>query len=1346
MPFDPAMRDHQTWLGYLQPEGLVVSAAALVDLQVILPRDTISLQEDFRCLVNEIDIDGTETTMAVTDLKDFVLSVFGWPEECLVGLTSERPLPDDLTVPLPEFGETLAPSFAFVDTKPKDQAFPWLLLVQEVPPGKDLDALFSHDPKGWSASPARRFERLLRETKVSIGLLSNGTHLRLIYAPRGENAGSLTFPVSAMGEVAGRPILAAFHLLLNSGRLLTGPTEARLPALLAKSREYQGTVSVDLAEQVLDALYELLRGFQAANEHEKGELLRDVLADNPDSIYAALLTVLMRLVFLLYAEDRGLMPGTSLYEQHYSVHGLFKKLREDHEHYPDTIDHRYGAWPRLLALFRAVYDGCRHQQMRMPARHGHLFDPDRFTFLEGRSMTDPVLPLIADGVVYRVLDKLLILDGERLSYRTLDVEQIGSVYETMMGFRLEVTHGSTIAIKAAKRHGAPAAINLDELLVTKGADRVKWLADRTEQKFSGDAAKGIQSAATLDDLLISLDRKIARNATPDKVPKGSMVLQPSDERRRSGSHYTPRSLTEPIVRTALRPILERLGEKPTPEQILELKVADIAVGSGAFLVESCRQLGDELVKAWHTHGNMPTVPPDEDEVLLARRLIAQRCLYGVDKNPMAADLAKLSLWLVTLAKDHPFTFLDHSIRSGDSLVGLTKRQIADFHWERTPARVIGQEVIEERLKLVSQCRREILDGGDFVSPEIKRQKLDYADESLGTVREAGNLVIAAFFGADKDKDRKALRNEYLSLFTGGYKKPELLLETMKIVRGLRSGDRPIAPFHWEIEFPEVFDRENPGFDVIVGNPPFAGKNTLINGNRDGYLDWLKTVHEKSHGNADLVAHFYRRTFNLLRKNGCFGLIATNTIGQGDTRSTGLRWICTNGGTIYAARKRVKWPGQAAVIISVVHVNRGHMRGLFDLDGRTVSTITAYLSHAGGHESPALLIANEGKSYQGSIVLGLGFTFDDIDNQGTANSIAEMRNLIAKDPRNSDRIFPYLGGEEVSESPEQKHRRYVMNFEDFPLRREDFGVYWCKASDREKNEWLRKGIVPLDYPESVAADWPDLISIVEKKVKPERDVQKRDALRERWWQYAEKRPGLVRATGLLSRVLANPLYGSHLSFVFLPAKIVCNNKLNVMPLDSWYAFTVLQTRPHEVWARFLSSTLKDDLAYTPTECFETFPFPLDFESNPALEQSGQTYYEFRADLMVRNNEGLTKTYNRFHDPDEASPDIFRLRELHAAMDREVLHAYGWHDIPTNCEFILDYEEEGDNEESNRRRKKPWRYRWPDLVRDEVLARLLALNAERAEEERLAGLAASANGATKKRGRKKASKNPQKDILL
>ena len=595
----------------------------------------------------------------------------------------------------------------------------------------------------------------------------------------------------------------------------------------------------------------------------------------------------------------------------------------------------------------------------------------------------------------------------------------------------------------------------------------------------------------------------------------------------------------------------------------------------------------------------------------------------------------------------------------------------------------------------------------------------------------------------------------------------------------------MVPFHWWIEFPEVFDRERGGFDAIIGNPPFAGKNTLINGNREGYLDWLKTLHEESHGNADLVAHFFRRAFNLLRGpqasraalapgriqgtdhvrgltpsgspnsvecpsyGGCFGLIATNTIGQGDTRSTGLRWICTHGGTIYAARKRLKWPGQAAVVVSVVNVCRGAMPGPFVLDGGKAPIITAYLFHAGGHDDPATLKANEGKSFQGSIVLGMGFTFDDTDTNGVANSLSRMHELIAKDPRNADRIFPYLGGEEVSTSPTQSAHRFVINF-----------------GDLSEEECRR---------------WPDLMAIVEQRVKPQRLADKREVYRRYWWQFAEKRLDLKSAIRGKERVLVVPRVGNAFAFVFLDARQVLNDKLIVFPNSGFAEFAILQSRVHELLTRFQSTTLKDDLQYTPSLCFETFPFPAGVLQHAAgdspttgnrqltaletadtvaevvrlrtlgqplddrvltnsateLETAGREYYEFRAALMVRNNEGLTKTYNRFHDPHETSPDILQLRELHAAMDRAVLEAYDWHDLAQSatCEFLLDYEDDEEEVSSDqysvtssqtrsRTRKKPWRYRWPDTFRDEVLARLLDLNKQRAEQERITGLAAQA----------------------
>ena len=245
-----------------------------------------------------------------------------------------------------------------------------------------------------------------------------------------------------------------------------------------------------------------------------------------------------------------------------------------------------------------------------------------------------------------------------------------------------------------------------------------------------------------------------------------------------------------------------------------------------------------------------------------------------------------------------------------------------------------------------------------------------------------------------------------------------------------------------------------------------------------------------------------------------------------------------------------------------------------------------------------------------------------------------------------------------------------------------------------------------------------MAIVEQRVKPERVVQNRKALRDKWWHYAEKRPGLNTTIAGLERVLCNSQVSAHVQFSFVPSKMVYAHTANVFPLDTNPAFCVLQSRIHEVWAQFFGSSLEDRLRYTPSDCFETFPFPEGWDTHPALEAAGKAYYDFRAALMVENAEGMTKTYNRFHDSYESDPRVVELRELHAAMDRAVLDAYGWTDLPTDCDFLLDY---AIDEATWGRKKKPYRYRWPDPIRDELLARLLALNADRAAAESCSGLA-------------------------
>ena len=589
-----------------------------------------------------------------------------------------------------------------------------------------------------------------------------------------------------------------------------------------------------------------------------------------------------------------------------------------------------------------------------------------------------------------MLQNLLILDGERLSYRTLDVEQIGSVYETMMGFNLEVAAGP---LDRHQAHEAPRRADHDQPGGTprRQARRPgKWLK---EQYRPGGDRPGRHRPEGRQDAR-GRRRGPGEEGRPrghaQHRPAGAMILQPTDERRRSGSHYTPRSLTEPIVRTTLRPILERLGPNPTPEQILDLKVCDPAMGSGAFLVEACRQLAEALVKAWHAHDCVPSIPPDEDEILHARRIVAQRCLYGVDKNPMAVDLAKLSLWLATLAKDHPFTFLDHALRRGDSLVGLSREQIEGFHWKPEKQRDFARRVIEGKIRRGHEGRLRIQNASEF-------EPVPEARPGAGPRR--GRLDRPRFYGDLVDLGILRRVERPPAARTGSTNWPRTLAAPPGQPRfpqalsalGCSAGEASLGREARSCRFTGRSSSPRCSAGRIRGSMRSSAtrrsreEHEGLGIMRDGYLDWLKTIHDESHGNADLVAHFFRRAFNLLRHDGAFGLIATNTIGQGDTRSTGLRWICNHGGTIYAATRRKKWPGRrpwsSVWFMSQKEAASGAITGSMAATCRSSrpisSTRAATTTRPGSRPMRARAF--------GELVLGMGFTFDDTDTKGVANA-------------------------------------------------------------------------------------------------------------------------------------------------------------------------------------------------------------------------------------------------------------------------------------------------------------------------------------------------------------------------
>jgi hypothetical protein len=1272
---------HQQWIGYLNPTGLVFSPNALDDAQVVINEGVISEQKEFSTLVTTTINDNTDF-IGFKNVLDLFFKVLNWRES---DLDSDQTIITQYSFSHPQFGEVVSPTYVAKVNAEK------VILIQQLDQN-DFDKT-ANTEDAWNSSPHFKFERLLREKQISTGFIVSKEKLRLIFAPRGESSGYIDFPFKIMYQPSGRLVFAAFKELLSDAKVFNSPKGQSLIEILELSRKYQAQVSIDLSGQVLAALYELLRGFQTANDDESGKLLEKTLKENPQLIYEGLLTTLLRMVFIMYAEDRNLLATDDVYQSSYSLAGLYERLRQDEAQNPDTMDSRYGAWAHLISLFRLIYDGAEYDSEKgkviLPARHGHLFDPSIYLFLEGRDSKDQLYnkaPKISDGVVFRVLKNLLVLNGERISYRTLDVEQIGSVYETMMGFELGRAAGETIALKPAKSHGAPLPINLDEILATK--DKAKKLGEVSELKLSDKVKKEFNECKTIEELESVLDKRIDRRATPFRLSKDAMVLVPSEARRKSGSHYTPRELTEPIVRVALEPVLKNLGDKPTPEQILALKICDPAMGSGAFLVETCRQLSEKLVESWAAHKIKIDISADEDELLHARRLIAQKCLYGVDRNHMAVNLAKLSLWLVTLAKDHSFSFLDHNLKHGDSLVGLTNKQIMAFDYTDREELPLFQYV-KDQLNEALEAREEIIQATDEQNYEALKEIEEEYLERLEPLRLVGNLALKCFFDGKNEKERSKNLEKHSLVISNFFAANDYEKLEKYCHENLSAADTRFVPFHWELEFPEIFTRSNSGFDCFVGNPPFAGKNNIVHANIDYYLDFLLHCYKESHGNSDLVAYFFRRAFALLANGGSLGFISTNTISQGDTRHSGLRYILSKQGQIYNATRRLRWPGEAAVVVSVVHIFKGQDKLLVQklLDGRNVSTITAFLFHDGTSENPRVLKSNSNKSFKGVCVLGLGFTFNDEDKNGEANSISTMNELLMRNPQMKEVIKPYLGGEEVSTSPTQSYYKYII---DFNLSSED-----------------------------EAKKYPEVYNLLLEKVKPMRDKQKDAWAKEKWWQLFRPRPELRAATKDLEKVLVACQTSKYFSVAFVDSKTVFDQKLVVFSLDDFASFAVLQSTIHLSWAYFFGSTMKDDPVYTSSDCFEPFPFPKHYLSSELLLEVGEAYYNFRESLMKKYNEGMTKVYNRFHDPDDKSSDIMRLRELHIAMDKVLIDLYGWSDLQLGYDFILDYEEESEDE-SNRRKKKPYRYRFSPHLHDEILARLLKLNQEQYDEEVRLGL--------------------------
>ncbi|WP_432831003.1 Eco57I restriction-modification methylase domain-containing protein [Dactylosporangium sp. CA-092794] len=642
-------------------------------------------------------------------------------------------------------------------------------------------------------------------------------------------------------------------------------------------------------------------------------------------------------------------------------------------------------------------------------------------------------------------------------------------------------------------------------------------------------------------------------------------------RRNTGAHYTPRYLAEEVVAGALEPLVYAPGPLQTADRarwrrrssadILALNVADIAMGSGAFLVAAARYLADHLVQAWSAEG----VPADGAE---ARRQVIEQCLYGVDIDPTAAELAKLSLWLLAMGPGRPYPFLGNHLIVGDSLLGITS-----------------------------------LDQLGPVEPDGRMGR--FADLVAGAVLATGGRD-GGYAGA-AGLVREVVRR-------GG--EPE----AARTATDRTPGALDRRPVHWPLAFPEVFARG--GFDAVVGNPPFLGGQKLTGALGTAYREMLvNTVGRGARGSADLVAYFALRAHDLLGAAGQTGLIATNTLAQGDTREVGLERIVAEGAVIRQAVRSRRWPSRSPVLdYCAVWTTRQAPAATARClaDGVPVERITPSLEAASRARGVAhRLAANAGLSFQGSNILGLGFT---VAPDGAAE-------LIRKDARNTEVLFPYLNGHDLNLRPDCTASRWVVNFH--------------------------------DWTEERARAYTDCYGRVRRLVRPERlKVTFSRGARERWWLYERRRPELYAQIAGLARVVAIALVSRTVMPVMVPTGQVFSHMLGVFATDDTALLALLSSAPHYWWAAGRASTMKTDLRYTPSDVFETLPLP---EPTPRMRALGDRLDRRRRDIMGARGTGLTATYSLVNDAACTDGDIVELRRIHRDIDVAVCAAYGWDEL-------------------------------------------------------------------------------------
>ena len=1175
----------------------------------------------------------------------------------------------------------------------------------------------------WAANPVDRCEALLRENSVEIGIVTDGRWWGLVCAREGSMAASGI--VDALTWVEEPRTRDAFLTVVGRQRIIGGDPAERLPMLFKESVAAAEEITEALGAQVRRAVELLIQSFSESAAEAERRGLPDPLPDRSHDTYEAAVTVMMRTVFLLFAEERSLLPAGELFEQGYGIAGELDRLtaRKDDES-EEALDATSLTWHRLLATSQALYRGASFENLRMPAYGGSLFDPTRFPFLTDTNEQGALAVTVSDRVMLHVLRSVQKAEvkGEsrRISFRDIDVEQIGYIYEGLLGYTASRADEPTLGLIGAV--GAEPEIPLATLeeLAAKNADHAdlaaavrEWVEkDQPSASPSSSAAIAKAITAAADPSAISaLTQIVGEDDTlrdrvkpwlglvradlrghPFVVLAGGLVVKETPSRKNAGAHYTPKSLAEEIVLHALQPLCYSPGPHQTADsgqwklkssdELLGLKVADIACGSGAFLVAAARYLADRVVEAWTRED--PANSLRKDLYLRAIRQVVANCLYGADINDMAVEMCKLSLWLVSLDRDLPFSFVDDKVFLGNSLLGLTRLdQIRKLHVD--PQRVQSSEmfdifnvdidtIIRRAVALRERLSTEIDEDDPARSSAAKHRQLRELHEITSALRKIADGVIAAGLtvesktGTTSGTGYENLREAVKKAYPGS---PDRDSDATWLNAIIDHGLTPTVPtdyerwrpLHWILEAPDVMVLHG-GFDAIIGNPAFLHSKKITTAYGKNYRDYLRTtLAAGAAGNADLAAYFLLRQAKLIRNIGDIGIVVTKSILQSHTKIVGLDQVLSSGGSIVQSSKPFDWgPRGASVSVVKLWITRSKILGGKNLAGEPKTP-------SGALPVPA---------YVGTYPNGDGFRV----------SAGRAQTWISDSPRLKEHLFPYIRAADLSQGTPALPTEYLIDIDGLG--------------------------------ESEARNTGPLWAHLEENQKPWRSrPQKDEKLRERWWDFERSADALYRELAAIDRAIAIPRTSNLLMPRWIPTNTRVDMGVVVFPINNWCVYAQIASSMHYHWVISYGATTRDDPSYAPRRLSNTFPWI-------TKEGDGDAAMRFEAALekLCRKYGGLRPVMNAFNDSANHSNDLRQLRELYVELDAEVLTLFGWSDIQPTYGF--------------HERQNLMRFTVDPEARDEMLYRLLEENGRRS--------AAQLSAAPKTSARKTKSKAQQEEALF